>query len=691
MGEISAESSTSIPMDFVSLLEEFIKYYKDENGKPKYVSMLKRALIEGKLSIEVSFNDILSFSTELADYVARNPEKALDTLCKIFNKIIEEEVPEYINKVPYIVPRFIEIPSTLIAKIRDLRSIHIGRLVGIEGIVVRATPPMQKMHKAVFIHDCGNEVSVLVVGDNIEKPSICQHCQRSGGNWRLDIEKSLYRDFQRLVVQERPEEIPAGRMPRSIEVDLYDDLVDVARPGDRIMVIGIPSLRPSTARKSKSIYTIHIEANNIIVSQRLLEEIEITKEDEENILNLAKDPLVRRKIISSIAPAIHGMWDIKEAIALMLFGGTPKQLEDGTRIRGDIHILIIGDPGTAKSQLLQYVARIAPRAIYTTGRGATAAGLTAAVVRDKQSGEFYLEAGALVLADGGIACIDEIDKMREEDRVSIHEAMEQQTISIAKAGIVARLNARTSILAAGNPRYGRYLPNRSIAENVNLPPTILSRFDLIFVIKDVPNSDRDLKLAKYITETHRKFEEIKPIIDIELLRKYVAYARKNIKPVLTEEAKKLIEEFFVEMRKKSLSVPESPITITARQLEALIRLGEAHAKMALKHEVTEEDVAEAIRLMKSMLESVGIDVERGEIDIDIIMTGQPKSQREKMLIVEEIVRELASKEGCAKMRDIIAKAKEKGIDDKFVEEAVVKMRREGLIYKPREECYAPTI
>jgi replicative DNA helicase Mcm len=684
-------SESMVHVDYMSMFEDFIRHFKDAEGRPKYIDMLKRAIVEGRLSIEISFNDILTFSTELADYIAKNPLNAIETMNKIFISILEQEAPEYVEKIPYVTPRFVDIPPALIIKVRDLRSIHIGKLVAIEGIVVRSTPPMQRIYKAVFRHDCGNEITVLVTGENVEKPSICQYCQKAGGSWKLEIERSLYRDFQRLVIQERPEEIPAGRMPRSIEIDVYDELVDSVRPGDRVVVVGIPQLRVPSIKKSKSIFSMYILANNIIVSQRLLEEIEITKEDEEKILLLARDPLIRRKIIASIAPSIYGLWDIKEAIALMLFGGTPKYLKDGTKIRGDIHILIIGDPGTAKSQLLQYVARIAPRAIYTTGRGATAAGLTAAVVRDKQTGEFYLEAGALVLADGGVACIDEIDKMREEDRVAIHEAMEQQTVSIAKAGIVARLNARTSVLAAGNPRYGRYLPNRSIAENVNLPPTILSRFDLIFVIKDIPNVEKDLKLAKHITSTHKHHEEITPLIDIDLLRKYIAYARKYVKPILTDEARRLIEEFFVEMRKKSLEAPESPIAITARQLEALIRLAEAHAKMALKSEVTEEDAAEAIRLMKSMLESVGIDVERGEVDIDVIMTGQPKSQREKMIIVEEIIRELASKEGCAKLKDIIAKAKERKIEEKFVEEAITKLRREGVIYRPKEECYAPTM
>ncbi|MEM1844456.1 MAG: Minichromosome maintenance protein MCM, partial [Ignisphaera sp.] len=361
MEELDKTISSHI-IDYLSMIEEFIKYYKDSDGKAKYVNSLKRVLVENKSSIELSFTDILSFSTELADYISRNPEQALNKFSETFRKIIELEIPEYLDKIPHIVPRLVDIPSSLIVKIRDLRSIHIGKLIAIEGIVVRATPPIEKIVKAVFRHECGNEVVEQVVGEIIEKPIQCPYCRKTGGSWRLIVEKSQYRDFQRLVIQERPEEMPAGRMPRSIEVDVYDDLVDVARPGDRVTVVGIPKIRTPESKKTRSIYTMFIDANNIIVSQRMLEEIEITKEDEERILYLARDPLIRRKIIASIAPAIYGMWDIKEAIALMLFGGNLKQLKDGTRIRGDIHVLIIGDPGTAKSQLLQYVARIAPRA-----------------------------------------------------------------------------------------------------------------------------------------------------------------------------------------------------------------------------------------------------------------------------------------------------------------------------------------
>lgn len=688
MSEQIPETTTAIVFDIAQAIEEFIKGYKIE-GKAKYRELIRRMILENRYDVEIDFSDIMSFNPKLAEKIIRDPENAIKRFSEVLKSIVAYEAPEYLDKIHEVVPRFKNLPITF--KIRDIRSNLINNLIAVEGIVVRASPPKQKIVEAVFQHECGNEVIVPVVGDVVEKPVQCPYCHRSTGTWRLLEEKSRFRDFQRLVIQEKPEEIPAGRMPRSIEVDVFDNLVDVTRPGDRVVVVGILKLRGSGAKKVRSLYDTYIEANNIIVSQRMLEEIEITREDEEKIKELAKDPLIRRKIIASIAPAIYGLWDIKEAIALLLFGGVPKTLPDGTRIRGDIHVLMIGDPGTAKSQLLQYVARIAPRAIYTTGKGATAAGLTAAVVRDKQTGEYYLEAGALVLADGGIACIDEIDKMREEDRVAIHEAMEQQTISIAKAGIVARLNSRTSVLAAGNPRYGRYLVNRSIAENVNLPPTILSRFDLIFVIRDVPNTERDARLARHIAEVHAAEDVIKPLIDIDMIRKYVAYARKYVRPILSEEARKMLEEFFVEMRRKSLETPDSPISITARQLEALIRLAEAHAKMALKPVVTEEDAAEAIRLMKSMLESVGIDVESGEIDIDVIMTGKTKSQREKMLIIENIIRALAKEEGCAKVKTIVAKAREENIEDKLVEEVLIRMRREGLIYEVKDGCYAPVV
>ena len=311
-----------------------------------------------------------------------------------------------------------------------------------------------------------------------------------------------------------------------------DDIVDVARPGDHVGIVGIVrAFAPSLMGMGKlRTFILQLDANSIEVLGKEPETSPPTPEEEEKMHALAKDPWVHRKIISSIAPSIFGYEHIKEAIMYLLFGGVSKSLPD-VNIRGEMNALLIGDPGTAKIQLLQYVARIAPRGLYTSGRGTTAAGLTAAVVREK-GGSMRLEAGALVLADKGIACIDEMDKMRPEDRVAIHEAMEQHTVSVAKGGIVATLNARTAVLAAANPSLGRYEPNRTVAENVPLPVTILSRFDLIFVLRDVPNKESDGKMSQHILEIHRRgVSPVEAPVDAELLRKYVSYA-KGIKPVL---------------------------------------------------------------------------------------------------------------------------------------------------------------
>jgi len=336
------------------------------------------------------------------------------------------------------------------------------------------------------------------------------------------------------------------------------------------------------------------------------------------------------------------------------------------------------------SQLLKFVARVAPRGVYTTGKGSTAAGLTAAVVRDKATGEYYLEAGALVLADGGVCCIDELEKMESRDRVAIHEAMEQQTISIAKAGIVATLNARCAILAAANPAYGRYLPNRTLAENIDLPVTILSRFDLIFIIRDEPEQSRDTALARHITMLHQGAtpEEFRDIIPPDLLRKYIAYARKYVKPKLSPEAARRIEQFFLELRRQSQG-PNSPIAITARQLEALIRLAEAEARMALRPVVTLEDAEAAIRLMMEFLKSAGMDLSSGTLDIDIVMAGRPRSQQEKLARLMDIIKSMEEEKGKVKVSELIKRAEEEGIDREFVEKAIETLKRQGELYEPK--------
>jgi len=429
-------------------------------------------------------------------------------------------------------------------------------------------------------------------------------------------------------------------------------------------------------------FDLFLEANYVDVTGKEVEVVEITPKEEKQILEMANDPWIHRKLLSSLAPSIYGYGDIKEAILYLLFGAVPKTLPDGVTIRGDVNVLLIGDPGTAKSQLLQYVARVAPRGLYTSGRGSTAAGLTAAVVREK-SGGLVLEAGALVLADKGVCSIDEIDKMRPDDRVAIHEAMEQQTVSVAKGGIVATLNARASVLAAANPALGRYDPYRNITENINLPVTILSRFDLIFVMRDAPDSETDGKMSEHILALHRTRATPEEVpLTPEMFRKYVSYARRT-EPVLTEEAAKELRDFYLKMRSTSTTA-ESPIAITPRQLEALVRLSECRARSFLRDKVAVEDTDAVIRLMTIALQDVGIDTTTGKMDIDVIMTGKPKSLRDRMQSILGTVAILERETGTVQESKLYEELLKKAeLTEAEARTLVNQLIRDGILYSPK--------
>jgi replicative DNA helicase Mcm len=417
---------------------------------------------------------------------------------------------------------------------------------------------------------------------------------------------------------------------------------------------------------------------------------DISPADEEKIKEIAQDPWVHRRLLQSIAPSIFGLENVKESILYLLFGGLSKELPD-VRIRGDINVLLVGDPGTGKSQLLQFAAKIAPRGLMTTGRGSTAAGLTAAVVKEGGTGNFILEAGALVLSDQGICCIDEIDKMREEDRGAIHPAMEQQIVSIAKGGIVATLNARTSILAAANPTLGRYNPYQTIGQNINLPITILSRFDVIFVLKDVPDAERDATMADHILGLHRAAgSTITSPIDPELFRKYISYAKTRVRPILNEEVITRFKDFYVKMRTASIEGGEaSAVSITARQLESLVRLAEARAKAHLRNEVTKEDAEAVITLMQTSLEQVGIDVSTGQIDIDILYTGKPRSLQTQLQKVLAKIVEL-ERTGPVRDDDLYEALAEEGINRSEAAKLISTLMRDGTIFSPRPGTYRRT-
>ncbi|MEM2346548.1 MAG: minichromosome maintenance protein MCM, partial [Archaeoglobaceae archaeon] len=677
--------------------EFFEKYYYEEinnlafrikSGEDKraiYVNFIRDLSVfqEGRLGEEL---------IEHPDEVLAHAEKGLASSTNIYGVSLEG-----------CKPRFYSLPTTKKILIRDLRSSHVSKFIAIEGIVRKVTEVRPKVVSAAF--RCTNCKNIVYSPQDDATLRYPYECRCGSKRFQFLPEKSISVDSQRVKIQEYPENLRGGEQPQSIDVILEGDLTGIINPGDRVIVNGIVRAKPrGIQQKMLTLMDLYIDGNSIEMLQQEYEEFEITEKDKEEIIKLANSDDIYEKVVKTIAPSIYGHEDIKLAIALQLFGGIPKKLPDGTEIRGDVHILLVGDPGVAKSQLLKYVHRIAPRSVYTTGKGTTSAGLTATAVRDEVDGRWTLEAGALVLADKGIALVDEIDKMRKEDRSALHEALEQQTISIAKAGINAILKARCALLAAANPKFGRFDRFTPVAEQIDLSPTLLSRFDLIFIMTDEPGEERDKQLASHILSMHQlgemlekfkgsslredlksKIAKIEPAIDPELFRKYIAYA-KNIYPVLSEEAKQRIEEFYVSLRSKAKD--NSPVPITARQLESIVRLAEASARIRLSDTVTAEDVERVIGVVQRCLAQIAVDPETGAWDIDYAYTGTSKKQRDRIFTIKKIVEELEElNENGAPEEEIIRKAKEEGIDEAKTREILSKLKMMGETFCPKYGFY----
>ncbi len=651
----------------------------------KYREHISSMAISGNNSFVVDFDELLASEPKLAQRLMDNPDEYLEYANRAAKAQLQIEEPEYAEEIVNITVRFRGLPEA--TPLRVLGSKHIGKLVMLDGIVVRASPARPMVMEAAFkCKWCGAMSNVTQSGPFLTAPSACSapECRRKS-SFDFIQEESIFIDSQDVRIQERPEDLPPGQLPRWLDIKLLErDLVDAARPGDHVSVVGVT--RAVAARLPKvgqlRSFTLHLDTNFIDVESKEPEKVLITPEEEKKIVELSKDADIHNKILHSLAPSIYGLEHLKEAVMYLLFGGTAKHFPDIT-IRGDMNVLIVGDPGTAKSQLLQYVSKIAPRGLYTSGRGTTAAGLTAAVLRDKAGG-MTLEAGALVLADKGVAAIDEMDKMRTEDRVAIHEVMEQHTVSVAKGGIVATLNARTSILAAANPTLGRYDPYRTVSENISLPVTILSRFDLIFVLRDVPEEVKDAQMTEHILDLHRRGTvPTEGPVDSELFRKYVSYA-KNIKPQLTHEALDCLKDFYLRMRSAS-ETEGTPVAITARQLESLVRLAEARARVALRDEVTLDDAERAIDIMKISLEQVGIDMSSQKFDIDIIMTGKPKSLRDRLSIILGLITSMEKETGIVDKERLIERLQtEYDILSGEAERLIGQMLKEGTLFAPRD-------
>ncbi len=621
-------------------------------------------------SLTVNYQSLEMFDPELADLLIEKPEE-VNQAAQIAIKNIDPLVKDAEINI-----RFENLSNVI--PLKTLLSKYIGTFVAADGIVRKTDEIRPRIETGVF--ECRGCMRLHEVeqtsGNTIIEPSLCSEC--GGRSFRLLQEESKYIDTQTARMQEPLENLSGGTEPKQMLMVLEDDLVDKLNPGDKVRITGtLKTFREERSGKFKNyIYVNHIEP-----LEQEFEELQLSEEDEEKIIELSQDPHIYEKIIRSTAPSIRGYREVKEAIALQLFGGAAKQLEDETKLRGDIHILIVGDPGIGKSQILKYVSRLAPRSIYTSGKGTTGAGLTAAAVRDELGG-WSLEAGALVLGDQGNVCVDELDKMRSEDRSALHEALEQQTVSIAKAGIMATLNSRCSVLAAANPKFGRFDRYKVLAEQIDLPAPIISRFDLIFVIEDKPSREGDSKLADHILKIHKE-NTVDYEIEPELLRKYIAYARKNVNPQLTDEANEILKEFYVSTR-NSNPEEQGPVPITARQLEALIRLAEASAKIKLKDKVEKEDAEKAVRLTLFCLNDVGVDPETGEIDAEVLSGGTPKSDRDKIQRVTEEIKLLEEEyAGDAPLNVLLSNMSEKyNVPEDKTEQIIRNLIQKGVIYQP---------
>ena len=665
-----------------------------------------------KRSLYVDYWDIDKVDSKLAELLIDQPYKALYNAEEALKNIdVASE-----NKLQLHF-RILNLSDTNKILIRKIRANHLGKLAAVDGLVKKRTEVRPKLQIGAFqCQKCGAVIKIEQDEDILKEPSECYEDQGGCGrisSFKLLSSLSSFIDSQKIEIQENPEGLRGGAQPERIGVYLEDDLVGEIAPGDRVIVNGI--LHSSQRRRGTFRLTSFdktMDAVSIESQQLAFEEVEVTAEDEKDIIKASKDPELYEKMRKSISPTIFGLNVEKEAMILQLFGGLSKEMPDGTRIRGDIHTLFVGDPGTAKSQMLSYMSKLAPRSVYASGKASSAAGLTAAAVRDEfAEGQWTLEAGALVLADMGVACIDEIDKMDESDRSSIHQAMEQQEISVAKAGINATLKSRCALLAAANPKLGRFDEFLPIHEQINMPPALLSRFDLIFSIIDKPNRERDTNLATHILLTHKAGEVseqisrlkkskytkkeqenllkiVMPVFTPEFLRKYVAYAKRNIFPVMTDDALEILKGYYVDFRSSS----DEAVTFTPRQLEAFVRLSEASARLRLSQEVTVDDAKKAIYIIDQYLRRVGMDRETGKFDIDIIATGISHSQHDRMRTIIDIIQRLCNeaKDGNAVRGDIIRECEIEGIESSKVEDALERLKRNGQIYEPVHGKYKIT-
>ncbi|XP_034021825.1 DNA replication licensing factor MCM2 [Thalassophryne amazonica] len=602
-------------LEIYNRFKNFLRTHVDENGHNVFKEKISDMCKENKESLVVNYEDLAAREHVLAYFLPEAPTEMLKVFDEAAKEVVLAMYPKYDRITHEIHVRICNLP--LVEEIRSLRQLHLNQLIRTSGVVTSCTGVLPQLGMVKYnCNKCNFILGPFFQSQNQEvKPGSCPECQ-SQGPFEINMEETVYQNYQRITIQESPGKVAAGRLPRSKDAILLADLVDSCKPGDEIELTGIYHNNYDGSLNMANgfpVFATVIMANHITCCDEGVAVTELTDEDVKVIVTLSKDERIGERIFASMAPSIYGHEDIKRALALSLFGGEPKNPGGKHKVRGDINVLLCGDPGTAKSQFLKYVEKAASRAVFTTGQGASAVGLTAYVQRHPVTREWTLEAGALVLADRGVCLIDEFDKMNDADRTSIHEAMEQQSISISKAGIVTSLQARCTVIAAANPIGGRYDPSLTFADNVDLTEPILSRFDVLCVVRDTVDPVQDEMLARFVVGSHIKhhpsnkergvaLEEMilpnssdAPTIPQEILRKYIIYAKERIHPKLNQMDQDKVARIYSDLRKESMATGSIPITV--RHIESMIRMAEAHARMHLRDYVLEDDVNMAIRVM----------------------------------------------------------------------------------------------
>ena len=679
--------------DVVDRFTRFIEGFRG-NGNPmvKYEAKLAAMASIGAKGIVVDFSDLCSFDEELAHSLIDRPRDILVLLSAVALTKLRIREPEYADTLGGVIIRFRGLPTEA-----SLRTIggpeHIGKLIMVTGFLTHIAKPEPYLIRGVWTCDaCGESIPIKQLHVQFEKsPKKCPSCKNRRG-FTQDEYNSDYILSQTIVVQERPETLSSGQLPRPFKLVLHEDLVETVHPGDRVTATGILRL----LRKNKGAGTLRtrgleLEVNNIDVTSRYMELLNITEAEEEAIRLLSQDPEIYEKIIASIAPSIKGRTLEKTGVGHSIFGGMPKQ-QVGVKLRCWINVLLIGDYGVGKSQILEFIKRVAPRSMIASGgKHASGVGLTASMV--KIDGEYLLHPGALVLCDLGHVLIDEYDKISEENLGSLNRPMEQGDLPIAKGGITATLPARTAIIAAANPTLGRYNPYQTIAQNVSIPPANLSRFDLIFVTRDLPNREEDEAISRHMSALRRGVNLQRAPIEEKMLTKYIMVARR-LDPVFPEELDDKMAKFYVNTRSVSLDAVDrgvAPIAISPRNQEAVIRLAQARARMHLRDTVSMEDLEGAIELMMASLHQIGIDPQTGELDIDVLYTGKPRGLQMQLQNVLGVIGEMERDSGSVRDDDLFDEMQGKhGIGRSEVMRLIGVLMKDGTIYCPRPGYYKRT-